>query len=138
MWTGVVHADLEHAERACDGQPRERQRDAPVVVERFLGGVRRSEPRENGPQHLLRPRLADATRHRDDARRRSGPRCLGNIVEAGQRIGDAQESTVAGLSLVTHVDEGRGGLRRERVRDEVVAVTHIAKRDEEIARFERA
>ena len=70
---GMVHPDLDHAERGVAGQLRQGQRHAPVIVEALHRGVDAPLPAQHVGQHLLGRRLAHAARHRDDARARPRP-----------------------------------------------------------------
>src|SRR5271165_2114455 len=49
----MVHADLEHAVARGDREPRERERYAPVIVERGGGGMGRTVRAKRERQRLL-------------------------------------------------------------------------------------
>ena len=63
---GMVHADLEDAVARRRRHARQRQRHAPVVVERGRRIVDRALRRERARQHLLGAGLADAAGDGDD------------------------------------------------------------------------
>ena len=69
----MVHPQFEHAEAACRRHPRQRQGNAPVVVEAAGAGMGRTGRLEGQLEHFLGAGLADAAGHRDDAGGRSGP-----------------------------------------------------------------
>ncbi len=66
----------------------ERQRHAPMVVERLVGGVSGRRAREACAQHLLRAGLAGAARDGDDAglRGKTGAGGAADVLRAPKRI----------------------------------------------------
>ena len=63
---GVIHADFEHRKARCRRQPRERQRHAPVIVERGDRRVGLAIARQRNPQRFLGRGLADGAGDGDD------------------------------------------------------------------------
>ena len=84
--------------RVAGRHPRQRQRHAPMIVERFLRRVRRARIAQAGAQHLLGAGLAGAARDGDDARVRREPRARRAPMrfERVQRIVDAEQRAVSG------------------------------------------
>ncbi len=71
---GVVHADLENAVAGLLGQARERERHAPVIVERGDRGMDLAVAREREAERILGRGLADRAGDRDDLGAAAGPR----------------------------------------------------------------
>ena len=94
---------------------------------------------QTGAQHLFGPGLAGAARHGDDAglRPQTRARRNSNAPERAQRIIDAdQHSNISGRNEVRS-HERRSGTALEGGTDELVPVTLIRERDEDLAGRER-
>ena len=94
--------------------------------------------RKDRAQHLFRARLADASRHGDDACPGPFARLLRQRIQGLQRIGDAEKRAVRSRfkSLFHH---GGGGALFDRSADEPVPVHALAlDRKEQITAFQSA
>ena len=112
---GVVHADLGDAEFGVRRHARQGQRQAPVVVVGGDRGMGAAERGQDGPQHLLRRRLADAAGDRDEPAGEALAGIAAKPMQAGQRVVDQQQ--LAGIGHVAmHHRAGRA--LGERIGDE--------------------
>ena len=137
---GVIHADLDHGEIDVRRHPRECQRNAPVVVERFFRRMDFAGGRETGAQHFLGASLAGAAGDCDDASGRAQPPAGGDgdAFERAQRIVDADKWTASGGGGEVMTHEGRGGAVGECSADEIMTVALVRDRNEDLAGRKRS
>ena len=97
-------------------------------------------PRQDEPQRLLGPGLADRAGHRDDAGLQLGPARHAGPLHRLQHIGDDGAGAVAGeCRRMRLVDHGEPGALLQRAGDEIMPVARLAADGEEgIARLQRA
>ena len=118
----MVHADLEHAEADAFRHVGERQRHAPMIVERLGRGVHRAARRERKLQRLLGAGLAGAAGDGND-HRVGGARArrAAEIVQRFERIADADQPLLVARREAL-VDDGAGRALFERGGDEGMPV----------------
>src|SRR5262245_59757610 len=135
----VVHAELEHAEAHVFRYIGERQRNAPMVVERLGRGMHRTARAERKAQSFLGAGLARAPRYGDDlGAARALARRTAEAVQGFERIADAHETLLIGLREGV-VDDGASGAFFESGGDKGMTVpVRSADRDEGVVRSERA
>ena len=138
-FTRVVHADFEDPKTRVPRHPRQRQRDAPMIVVGFFRRVRRAE-RSRGTARSISlvpvlPALPVTA-----ITRASGKPLAGGTAQRFkrlQRVRHFEQRPVAGLPLIALGDKRGSGTRLEGGSDEVVPVPLILQRDEKIARLQR-
>ena len=124
---GMVHADLEHAEGDIRRTPRQRQRHAPVIVERGDGGMGGALRRQHLQQHFLGRGLADRAGdgdHPGAEPRPGGPR---QIDQRAEHVLDDQQRCIGGEAVA--LGARNDGQRRPRLQgglDEIMAVVNVA------------
>ena len=94
-FAGVIHADLEHRKTRIRRAARQRQRHAPVIVERRARGMASALRAEHAPQRLLGRGLADRAGHRDHRRLEPRPRGMRQIDQAGEHVVHHQQRRIA-------------------------------------------
>ena len=132
--TRHVEAELDHRDLVCGFEAQERQRHADLVVERRGGAqdaVTRSKRRGG---RLLRRRLPDIARDTYGGDRIGVTQDVGQTAQRVERLRHLDEDRV--IRCVDRVLDDSGACAvRERVRDECVSVTLVAKREEHFARL---
>ena len=135
---GVVHADLEHAEGRVGRQARERQRHAPMIVERRGRGVRRRRS-PTAPARAISLALVLPTEPviGEDSCRAAPPR--GFARAAPCRAACRRRRTAGRPPAIGRETSAADGAGLEGARDVVVAVVRVAlDGDEQVAGLERA
>ena len=126
-FAGVIHADFEDRETHRRRTSRQRQRHAPVIVERRGRGVCRSLRVQHPPQRLLGGGLADRAGDRDHLRMEPRARGISESNQTGQHVIHHQQRRVA-RELVAlcgpHHRQRCTGLQRRG--DEIMAVVDVA------------
>ena len=93
-FAGVIHADLEDRKTRRRRAARQRQRHAPVIVERRGRGMGLALRAEHAPQRLLGRGLADRTGHRDHLRVQPRARGMREIDQTGEHVVDHQQRRI--------------------------------------------
>ncbi len=126
-FAGVIHADLEDRKAHRRRASRQRQRHAPVIVERRGRGMGRPLRAQHAPQRFLGRGLADRAGDRDHLRVKPRARGAREIDQTGQHVVDHQQRRVAReLVALRGFDHRQRSTRLQRRRDEIVAVMDVA------------
>jgi len=129
----MVHADLEHAIIGAHGQPRQRQRHAPMIVETLVRRMNHASAAEHGAEDFLGRRFASAARHCDPLAEISHARSGGKIAQPLQRIANHQQRRTFWRVFRRARNERRRCASLEGVFQKFMAVANIAQRHKNIA-----
>ena len=136
---GMIHAELEDAQRDLARQAGEAQRHAPMVVEAAFIGIGLGLGGERQAKRFLAAGLADAAGDTHEARPAARPAGETQPGQPGERILHRQQRRIGGECLRPAMDEGGDRPSLQRRGDIVMSVEARALEcDEELAGLDAA